>query len=89
MLLDTKAKTPSITEVLAQQLVFLDLQSTLQQLHCFVTSHSNIASYLLITPDSKRSYSIPCCQGKKNILQQLIRLFGLKLQVFETVTNQI
>ena len=59
MLLNTKAKTASVTEIPTQKLIFLHLQSTLQKLHCLVTSNSHIACNLLITSAPKRPNSVP------------------------------
>jgi hypothetical protein len=69
VLLDTKAKTSSITEVPPQQLIFLHLQTTLQKLHCLLTPNSDIACNLFITPDTKGSHSVPCCQLAKNVVR--------------------
>lgn len=68
VLLNTKAKASSVTEVPSQQLVLLNLQPTFQKLHRLLTSNGDIASNLLITPDSKRSYSVSryCSQERKN-----------------------
>ncbi|GER40383.1 phenylalanine--tRNA ligase beta subunit [Striga asiatica] len=60
--LDSETKTASITEIPSQQLIFLDLQATLQELHCLVTSDSDIASNFFITSDPKGTYSVPCCK---------------------------
>jgi hypothetical protein len=59
VLLDTKTKAPCLTEVPPQQFILLDLQSTLQKLHCLLTPYSNIAGNLLITPDTKGTDSVP------------------------------
>lgn len=62
VLLNTKTKATSVTKVSPQELVLLNFQPTLQELHCFLTSDSDIACNLFITPDSKRSHSVSCCQ---------------------------
>jgi hypothetical protein len=48
VLLDTKSKATSVTEVPPQQLVLLHLQATLQQLHCLLTPHRHIACDLTV-----------------------------------------
>lgn len=65
MLLDTESETASVTEVPPQELVLLDLQATLEKLHCLVSPHSHVASNLLITPDPKRSNGVPSCSVRK------------------------
>jgi hypothetical protein len=69
VLLDTKSKATSVTEVPPQQLVLLHLLATLQQLHCLLTPHRHIACDLLIAPDPKRPHSVPCC----NVTTWLLR----------------
>lgn len=76
MLLDTKTKAASLTEVSSQQLVFLDFQSTLKELHSLLSSHGDIASYLLITPNSEGSHSIPSCQREKYRQQRRLNIIN-------------
>ena len=61
VLLDTKPEAAGLTEVPPQQLVLLDLQATLQQLHRLLSPHCHVARNLLITPNSKRPHSVPRC----------------------------
>jgi hypothetical protein len=62
MILNTKAKTTGITEVSPQQFIFLDLQTTLQKLHCLVASNSDVASNLFIPSITKGMDSVLSCQ---------------------------
>lgn len=61
VLLNTKTKAASFTEIPPEQLILLHLQSTLQQLHGLLTPHCHVASDLLITPDTKRPHGVPSC----------------------------
>ena len=63
VLLNTKPKAPSVTEVPPQELVLLHLQATLQQLHRLLTPDSHVARNLLITPDTERPDSVPRCNS--------------------------
>lgn len=93
VLLDTKTKTASLTEVSSQQLVFLDFQSTLKELHSFLSSHSDIASYFLITPDSEGSHSIPSCRREKYRHQRRLNIFnkewGISTSSVKSTSNVI
>ena len=62
VLLDTETEASRFTEIAAQQLVLLNLQSTLQELHGFLTTDSHVAGNLLITPDTEGTDSVPCCK---------------------------
>ena len=64
MLLNTKAEATSITEIPSEKFIFLNLQTTLQKLHCLVTSDSDIACNLLISSNPKGTNSVPCCQNQ-------------------------
>ncbi|KAJ0927550.1 hypothetical protein HanRHA438_Chr04g0184131 [Helianthus annuus] len=68
VLLNTKTKAASVTEVASQKLVFLNLQATFQELHCLVTPNSDIARNLFVTPNAKRSHSVPCCTNQNKTL---------------------
>ncbi len=69
VLLNTKPETSRFTEVAAQQLVLLNLQATFQELHGFLATDSYVAGNLLITPDSERTNSVPCCKiSEKKII---------------------
>lgn len=61
MFLNTETKASGVAEVPAQQLVFLDLQSTLQKLHCLIAADSHVAGNLLVTPDPEGPHSVPSC----------------------------
>ena len=61
VLLDTKPEAAGLTEVPPQQLVLLDLQATLQQLHRLLSPHRHVARNLLITPNAERPHSVPRC----------------------------
>ena len=65
MLLNAKAKATSITEVPSEKFIFLHLQTTLQKLHCLVTSDSDIACNLLISSNPKGTNRVPCCQNQE------------------------
>jgi hypothetical protein len=58
VLLDTKSKAASLTEIPPQQLVLIHLQATQSS---FSPRTCQIARDLLITPDPKRSDTVPCC----------------------------
>ena len=58
MLADAETEVARLREVPFSQLVFLDLQSTLQDFLCFRSSHSDVYSDFLVTTDSERSYSV-------------------------------
>lgn len=62
VLLYAKTKASRFTEVAAQQLVLLDLQATLQELHRFLATDRHVAGNLFITPDSEGPNSVPCCR---------------------------
>ena len=61
MLLNTESEAASIAEVSPQKLVFLDLEATLQKLHCLLASHRHVARNLLITPNPERPNRVPSC----------------------------
>ena len=61
MLLNTESKAASIAEVSPQKLVLLDLEPTLQKLHCLLASHRHVARNLLITPNPERPNRVPSC----------------------------
>ena len=59
VLLDTESEATGITEVPPQKLVLLNLQTALKKLHSLLSPDRNVASNLLITPDSERSHGVP------------------------------
>lgn len=61
MLLNTESEAASIAEVSPQKLVLLDLEATLQKLHCLLASHRDVARNLLITPNPERPNRVPSC----------------------------
>ena len=61
VLLNTESEAASIAEVSPQKLVFLDLEPTLQKLHCLLASHRHVARNLLITPNPERPNRVPSC----------------------------
>lgn len=61
MLLNTETEAASIAEVSPQKLVLLDLEATLQKLHCLLASHRDVARNLLITPNPERPNRVPSC----------------------------
>lgn len=61
MLLNTESEAASIAEVSPQKLVLLDLEATLQKLHCLLASHRHVARNLLITPNPERPNGVPSC----------------------------
>jgi len=66
MFLNTEAKTPGITEISPQQLIFLDLQAALQKLHCLVASNSDVACNLFIPSNTKGTDGVPSCNKYKS-----------------------
>ncbi|BAS77817.1 Os02g0235701, partial [Oryza sativa Japonica Group] len=62
VLLDTEAEASGVTEVPPEQLVLLDLEPALQQLHRLLPSHRHVARDLLVTPDSERPHGVPRCK---------------------------
>ncbi len=62
--LDTKSKASSFTEIPAKELILLYLQSTLQELCGFLSTHCNIARNLFIASNPKRPHSVPCCNAE-------------------------
>lgn len=70
VLLNTKTKAASVTEVPPKQLIFLHLQATLEKLHCFLTSDSDIACNLFITSDPEGTDSVPRCSSRNHGLHQ-------------------
>ena len=64
VLLNTKPKATSVTEVPPQELVLLHLQPTLEKLHCLLTPDRHIAGNLLITTNAERPDSVPRCKIK-------------------------
>jgi hypothetical protein len=52
---DTEAKVASLGEVALAELIFLDLQSTLQDFLSFWSTDSDMHSYLLVTTDTERT----------------------------------
>jgi hypothetical protein len=60
MFLDTETEATRFTEVATEQLVFLHLQATLQELHGFLATNSHVACNLLITPDSEGADGVSC-----------------------------
>lgn len=81
VLLNTKAKASSIAKVPTKQLVLLNLQPTFQELHRLVSSNGDIASNLLITSDSERSYSVSCYKPQQ--------IFSIKKPQRNTIVYQI
>lgn len=63
MLLNTESEAASIAEVSPQKLVLLDLEATLQKLHCLLASHRDVARNLLITPNPERPNRVPSCSN--------------------------
>lgn len=61
VLLNTESEAASIAEVSPQKLVLLDLEATLQKLHCLLASHRDVARNLLITPNPERPNRVPSC----------------------------
>ena len=55
---DSEAKVASLGEVALAQLIFLDLQSTLEDFLGLGASHSNVHGDLLITTDTEGSDSV-------------------------------
>jgi len=62
MILNTEAKTTGITEISAQQFIFLDLQTALQKLQCLVASNSDVASNLFIPSITKGTDGVLSCE---------------------------
>lgn len=61
--LDAKTKASRLAEVPPKQLVFLNFQTTLQELHRLLTSNSDIARNLLIMPNTKRPIGVSSCKN--------------------------
>lgn len=51
VLLNAEAEAAGVTEIPSQELVLLDLQAALEELHCLVAPHSDVTGDLLVTPD--------------------------------------
>ena len=61
MFLNTETEAAGIAEVSPQELILLDLEPTLQKLHCLLASHRHVTRYLLVTPDPERPNGVPSC----------------------------
>lgn len=75
VLLNTESEAASIAEVSPQKLVLLDLEATLQKLHCLLASHRDVARNLLITPNPERPNRVPSCyiQSQNQSINQSIK----------------
>lgn len=58
VLLNTKTKVSSVTEVVLPQLVFSDFQAPFKDLLCLGSSHCAMDSDLFVTTDTERSHSV-------------------------------
>ena len=64
MLLDAESEAPGVAEVPPEQLVLLDLEAALKQLHGLLAPHGDVAGDLLVTPDAERPHRVPRCKTK-------------------------
>jgi hypothetical protein len=76
VLLDTEAEASGVTEVPPEQLVLLDLEPALQQLHRLLPSHRHVARDLLVTPDSERPHGVPRLGEHRGLPAELLQHLG-------------
>jgi len=73
---DTEAEVASLGEVALPQLVFLDLEATLQDFLCLWSTDSNVHGNLLITTDTEGSDGIAGLAVNGSLTAQLLEHFG-------------
>jgi hypothetical protein len=66
VLLDAETKAPGVAEVPPEQLVLLDLEAALKQLHGLLAPHRDVAGDLLVTPDAERPHRVPRCKTNQH-----------------------
>ena len=70
MLLDAESEAPGVAEVPPEQLVLLDLEAALKQLHGLLAPDSDVAGDLLVAPDAERPHRVPRCKTDQQIRQK-------------------
>lgn len=76
VLLDAESEAPSVAEVPPEQLVLLDLEAALKQLHGLLAPHRDVAGDLLVTPDAERPHRVPRCKTNQPTNQRSSRQKG-------------
>mmetsp|Transcript_7096 Transcript_7096/g.12153 ORF Transcript_7096/g.12153 Transcript_7096/m.12153 type:complete len:214 (-) Transcript_7096:33-674(-) len=81
---NAKAKVAGLREVLAQQLVLLHLEASLQQLHGLLAAHCHAARDLLIAANGEGAHGVAGLSIHGHLARQLLQHLGCLL---ETVTR--